>query len=351
MNDQGMFSRVLIAAWFGIICGLAIDAQSQTLVPTKAFGRYQQFVWQDQHGLPQNTVRSVLRTRDGYLWLATLEGAVRFDGVRFTVFDSGNTKAIGVSLILAMLEDRAGNLWLATDGTGLVRRALDGTFTRFSTNEGLSNGHLTCLLEDRAGVLWVGTDGGGLNRFEGGRFTRQVGVPSDQIWALAEDAQGGLWAGTMVGSRHLRDGRITSMAERDGLPHGGVRSLWPDQQGGLWLGTDGGLSRLAGGRFANYGPQDGLPHGPMPALMQDREDAVDWHSWPRRVPTARRSGHQPQHARRFAGQRRRFALPGPRRRCLRSARTDRAWHSCGTAGCARSPSTTVCPTTTCGPPA
>jgi ligand-binding sensor domain-containing protein/signal transduction histidine kinase len=269
-----MFYRVLIASWFGIVCGLSIDAQSQTLVPTKAFGRYQQFVWQDQHGLPQNTVRSVLRTRDGYLWLGTLEGAVRFDGVRFTVFDSGNTKAIGVGLILAMLEDRAGNLWLATDGAGVVRRAPDGTFTRCSTQEGLSNAHVTCLLEDRASVLWVGTDGGGLNRFEGGRFTRQQGVPSDQIWALAEDAQGGLWAGTMAGLTTLRDGRIRSMTERDGLPHGGVRSLSPDQKGELWIGTDGGLSRLADGRFANYGPHDGLPHGRIPALMPDREGTL-----------------------------------------------------------------------------
>ena len=122
--------RQLIAAWCAIFCLCAAAAHGQTVLPTKAFGRYQQLVWQDQDGLPQNTVRNILRTRDGYLWLATLEGAVRFDGVRFTVFDSSNTPAIGVSLILDMLEDRAGNLWLATDGTGIVRRSPDGVFTR-----------------------------------------------------------------------------------------------------------------------------------------------------------------------------------------------------------------------------
>lgn len=269
-----MCLRALIALCVGIISLVPAHAQSQTILPTKAFGRYQQLVWQDQHGLPQNTVRSILRTRDGYLWLATLEGAVRFDGVRFTVFDSGNTKAIGVSLILALMEDRAGNLWLGTDGTGIVRRTPSGSFTRFSTDEGLSNQHITCLFEDRGGVLWVGTDGGGLNRFEHGRFSRQEGLPSDQIRALAEDAHGALWVGTTAGLVRLQDGTITSLTERDGLPHRAVRALWPDHHGTLWIGTDGGLSRLADGRFTTYGPTDGLPHDAVSALLQDREGTL-----------------------------------------------------------------------------
>lgn len=113
-----MIVRRFIVVLLGLLALTPAGLLAQTLSPHKVFGRYQQFVWQDQHGLPQNTVMAITRTRDGYLWLATLEGAVRFDGVRFTVFDSNNTTEIRIGLIRAMLEDRDGNLWFGTDGGG-----------------------------------------------------------------------------------------------------------------------------------------------------------------------------------------------------------------------------------------
>ena len=48
--------------------------------------------WTTQNGLVQNSVRSIVKTQDGYLWLGTFEGLVRFDGVDFTTFDNVNTK-------------------------------------------------------------------------------------------------------------------------------------------------------------------------------------------------------------------------------------------------------------------
>ncbi|MPY89694.1 MAG: hypothetical protein GEU99_17450 [Luteitalea sp.] len=156
---------------------------AQLLSPQRVFGRYQQFVWEDQHGLPQNAVAAIARSRDGYLWLATYEGAARFDGVRFTVFDSGNTSELATSLIITLMEDRSGSMWLGTDGGGLVRYA-DGRFTRYTSRQGLSDDHVMSLLEDRAGNLWIGTDGGGLNRYREGRFTSYTtrdGLPSDQV--------------------------------------------------------------------------------------------------------------------------------------------------------------------------
>ena len=79
---------------FTLLCGLPVGIYGQTLSTQKVLDRYQQFVWQTQHGLPQNSVNAIVRTRDGYLWLGTFEGAARFDGVRFTTFDNSNTPAI-----------------------------------------------------------------------------------------------------------------------------------------------------------------------------------------------------------------------------------------------------------------
>ena len=134
------------------------------------FGRYQQLKWQERDGLPQNTVLAIATTRDGYLWVGTYEGAARFDGVRFTLFNPSTTTGIGNSLVAALLERRDGDLWLATYGGG-VSRLSGGHFTQYAVRDGLSSDFTTCLFEDHAGTLWIGTDGGGVSAFSRGHFT------------------------------------------------------------------------------------------------------------------------------------------------------------------------------------
>ena len=102
------------------------------------FGRYQQINWQERDGLPQNTVIAIATTRDGYLWLGTYEGAVRFDGVRFTLFNPSTTTGIGNSFVTSLLERRDGDLWLATYGGG-VSRLSGGQFTQYAARDGLSS--------------------------------------------------------------------------------------------------------------------------------------------------------------------------------------------------------------------
>jgi ligand-binding sensor domain-containing protein len=161
---------VVLASVFSAAAG------AQTVAPNTVFGRYQQIYWQEQHGLPQNTVLALTATRDGYLWLGTYEGAVRFDGTRFAVFSPGNTPEIGNQQVPALIEDSAGTLWIATYGGGRTRFS-NGRFTRFTTRDGLSSDYVLCLFEDSDGTLWIGTDGGGLNRWRDGRFTRGDALP------------------------------------------------------------------------------------------------------------------------------------------------------------------------------
>src|SRR3989475_7813158 len=113
-----MNAKRLIVTLLGLSSVAPSSSPGQTISPYKVLGRYQQYVWQDQHGLPQNSVHAIVRTRDGYLWLGTVEGIVRFDGARLTGFDSGNTPEIRSSQILALLRDRSGCVWVATHGGG-----------------------------------------------------------------------------------------------------------------------------------------------------------------------------------------------------------------------------------------
>ena len=110
---------------------LVATPHAQMVSLNRIFGRYQQFQWREQDGLPQNTVLAITTTRDGYLWVGTYEGLARFDGARFTVFNPANTTAIGNSFVTSMLEDHAGNLWISTWGGGLTRLS-EGRFTRYT---------------------------------------------------------------------------------------------------------------------------------------------------------------------------------------------------------------------------
>ena len=73
--------------------------------------------WTTENGLPQNSIRDILQTSDGYLWLATEGGLVRFDGARFVVFDR-SVPGFGGQRIGALREDRHGALWAATTVPG-----------------------------------------------------------------------------------------------------------------------------------------------------------------------------------------------------------------------------------------
>jgi signal transduction histidine kinase/ligand-binding sensor domain-containing protein len=295
-------------------CLIPAILSAQTLSTHKVLGRYQQFLWQDQHGLPQNGVLSILQSRDGYLWLGTIEGAVRFDGARFVVFDNNNTPEIKNNQILSLAEDRAGNLWLGAVGGGLTRYA-EGRFRHYSKRDGLASDFVRCLLVDRAGNLWIGTRGGGLNLFRDERFTTYTikdGLPGDQILTLAEAPNGVLWIGTTKGLARFEQGRFTTYTTREGLPHervnaicvesedkvlvgtagglcrleqdrcvavapalGSVTALYEDRQHNLWIGTGGnGLFLRKNGRFTQYTVRDGLSSETVLALYQDPQGDV-----------------------------------------------------------------------------
>src|SRR6185295_4949137 len=111
--------------------------------------KYIQTVWTVQDGLPQNSVNAILQTRDGYLWLGTFGGLARFDGVKFTVFNSGNTLGLKGNRILSLYEDRAGRLWIGTE-TGEVMSLKDGQASTFTAADGLPGGLIWCFFEDQA---------------------------------------------------------------------------------------------------------------------------------------------------------------------------------------------------------
>ena len=110
--------------------------------------------WTTDNGLPQNSVRSIVQTRDGYLWLTTFDGLVRFDGVRFTVFDKSNTKGLSTNRFTALHEDGDGALWIGTGDGGLTFYR-DGVFKTLTFEDGVPRGQVAGFTRDLNGELLI----------------------------------------------------------------------------------------------------------------------------------------------------------------------------------------------------
>jgi len=91
------------------------------LNPRLALTQFGHDVWTISNGLPQDSVRAITQTADGYLWFATPDEISRFDGVNFTVFSDSNTPLLKQSVVATMLATPDGSLWIGTGNSGLLR--------------------------------------------------------------------------------------------------------------------------------------------------------------------------------------------------------------------------------------
>jgi len=228
--------------------------------------------WGTKQGLPQNSVMTMVQTSDGYLWMGTFGGLVRFDGVRFAVFNAANTPALVSSRIPAVLETRSGDLWIGADGA--LSRLKDGRFTTFTQKEGLPGRGFWPLCEDRAGNLWLGW-GVALVKYRDGRFTSYTtadGLPSNSVNSVTEDNDGNLWIGTDKGLARLRDGQFQIYSQQAGLSDPNVKAVRAAKDGSLWIGTNtAGLVRFSDGKHTTFTTADGLASNQISCLYEDRQ--------------------------------------------------------------------------------
>src|SRR5262245_39625153 len=190
MIGRSLASTVTVLA--GILLCVRVSAQQQHA--SAVVQPYVQTVWTTEDGLPQNSVNAIVQTRDGYLWLATFGGLARFDGVRFTIFNSANAPGLKSNRITALVEDRRGVLWLGSE-TGELMSLENGVGTTYPMTGALQGGSVMNIMEDGAGVLWAGTQKG-LARFQDGKFTAYTtadGLPHNFVYGVTDDQAGHLW--------------------------------------------------------------------------------------------------------------------------------------------------------------
>jgi signal transduction histidine kinase/ligand-binding sensor domain-containing protein len=261
-------------AWV-LVAVLAGARGAWALEPDRALGQFPHRSWQTAEGLPQNSILALAQTPDGYLWGGTWEGLVRFDGVRFTVFDEANTPALPDRSIRSLALDRDGTLWIGTPQG--VARLREGTFSRVEVPGDSPLIHIIDLLVARDGSLWVATEDRGISRLSGGRlqtWTTAQGLASDEMLALAEDAAGTVWVGGAGGLQRWTGSAWSAPLVFEGKERVNVSALMFDREGALWVGTDeGDVYRLQEGSPRRV-PEASRPGAPIVSLFMDRAGAL-----------------------------------------------------------------------------
>ncbi len=240
------------------LAGAGRSARAQLPAPARAAPSpaYVHASWTVRDGLPVNGLTAVLQSRDGYIWVTTWDGIVRFDGARFVVFNTGNSDALPSNQFLSMAELPDGTLFFVSAQGHLVRwRA--GVFTHVREDAGLPDASSRVLYVDPAGRLYVGTVRGVL-MLAGERFVPVAPSVREATDAILRDADGSLWIGTDgAGLFHVRGTRVVRYDTAAGLASPRVRHLAQARDGTVWVGTLYGLGRVRGARVEMVGPSGG----------------------------------------------------------------------------------------------
>ena len=250
---------------------LAVAANAMALKRSFAITQYERVVWQRRQGLPTEGVTSIAQTLDGYIWLGTRDGLIRFDGVRFVLFDKKKVPALPQNNIENIYAGDDGSLWIAAGG---IVQYKDGHFTAYTTQHGLTSSSILTVTRTSDGSIWAGTFNTGLIRFKDGKFTNyrsEHGIPGALVGTLFEDADKNLWISTSGGLARFSNETLTTF-QTPGLPSTNIVSVTQDHDKTLWVGTHKGLGRWNGASFQTFTEKDGLPSLMIKALLTDREN-------------------------------------------------------------------------------
>jgi signal transduction histidine kinase/ligand-binding sensor domain-containing protein len=218
---------------------LAWAQSGTTPVPLHRSAPANQYVlaaWTTDQGLPAGDVRAMAQDRDGFLWLATATGLVRFDGFEFTPWGAHGEPPLPGTFVRSLIAARDGSLWAGfTDAPGVVRIA--GTrVTRYAEQDGLPSGPISLLLQQQDGTLWAGGRGG-LSSFRNSAWQRaetSSGLPAADLYSLYEDSRQTLWVGTAAGVLRLPRGEASFTLLDASLTF--VQSFAEDGAGTVWAG-------------------------------------------------------------------------------------------------------------------
>ena len=257
------YTRAFLLACTALVCGRTASA----LDPSLDISQYAHSAWFFRNGFLNGAVYAITQTPDGYLWLGTQSGVVRFDGARAVPLALPPGQRLPSTAVTSILAARDGTLWIGTfDGLASWK---DGRLTEYHA---LAQQSLIALFEDRDGTMWVGGFGGSTGKLcaiRGGRTTcfGEDGRFGAVVTSLYEDSDGSLWVAAATGLWRWNPGPPTR------FPSPRIPSFQAFTQGdagsGVMVALDS-VRQIVGGKLIDYP----LPGAPLPLtaahLLRDR---------------------------------------------------------------------------------
>jgi signal transduction histidine kinase/ligand-binding sensor domain-containing protein len=238
---------------------------AMALEPTTPLANYGRQSWVMENGLPQNTVQALAQTRDGFVWLGTEVGLVRFDGNGFAVFDKNSSPALPGNDIRCLLAARDGSLWIGTS-EGLARLK-DGTVRAFSARDGLPGDSILGLAETTNGTVWAWADGG-VARLRGDHFKSETvadGLPQGTITSIAAGSDDFLWVGTTFDAASWRAEKWLPLCGGTGKCGRSFVTAGPN--GWVQIANVLGVSQLRGSGWHVLANARAMPPAPIESIV------------------------------------------------------------------------------------
>ena len=270
-----MSARRWLSKWLAAGLSLACaPGLAEAKEPTKAMSQYVRERWESDRGFPGGPVYAITQTADGYLWIGTAKGLIRFDGLNFHLFQQSNGATVPGGPILGLMADSEGNLWVRQQGAGLLRYR-DGKFEDLSNSLEKREVAITAMCRGKDGQALFSGLINGIVRFASGKFSKLASMPMPPmpnllVISMAEMADGRIVAGTRdTGLFQLSAGQV-SAGPRE-LRDVKINSLLPIDKQELWIGTDNGLVRWNGRELLKTPIPPALIHAQILAMARDRQ--------------------------------------------------------------------------------
>lgn len=326
MKKTFSFFPAVIAGLF-FCAGLGAQETYNTSFSRDTFlAEYVSRTWTAADGLPGNSVTDIIQASNGYIYLGTYDGLVRFDGVEFETYNrSGDSKYPFVSA-RTVFEDSNGNIWNGSNDEGIFKITPEGEVHKFSVEEGLPNNSIRAIQEDKEGRVWVGT-AGGVVFIQDGKIFKPEGLEkfgeenilvsdifcdtAGRIWVLSQKANAiyiysnktferfrgfknfenpvvtcvmqdkntNFWFGIAPHyAVKISDGEETVYdVGRGSQPGTSVMCIYQDRKNNMWFSLDTGVTVIHEGTYSYFDDKNGLSDDKVTKIIQDREGNI-WFS-------------------------------------------------------------------------
>lgn len=255
-----------------VVAAASLLETTYAIDPTRAMSQYIHDQWSSESGFPGGSVSAIAQTTDGYLWIGTEKGLVRFDGLNFVLLDHAPETSASLAPVLGLVADTDGSLWVRLRGPTLLRYR-NGEIENVMSSLALPDSLVTAMSRARDGAVIISAVGNGVLSYRHERFETIVSpdvLPQALLISLAEGSDGELWMGTRDnGLLRIRGDSVSRITQ--GLPDQKINCLVPGDNDEVWVGTDSGVVRWNGTEITRDDVPSSFRQIQALAMARDRE--------------------------------------------------------------------------------